>query len=271
MALTFAADLAAVKQDVWTSLLFKGIRTRKVVQQFATYHDLQGSNGGTVHFPMIGALAAQKSADTVATTYTPLVPSDSTAVAYEIYSAVGLSRFAQATSPIKNVSQVAASMAAALAVQVETDLLAEGAANGQVVSTTAIALTVAIMGTARNINAALGFPESNLGYVLNPTGEASLLTDSNLTNAATWGGQSIVENGAVTRIWGAPVFVSPYLPANKSLLIGANTLHYAVLEAPRLDIQWDADTRSDKAVLSTVIAVKYAPTDVAVTAQIRHT
>jgi hypothetical protein len=125
MGATLAATLASIQQPVWTDLFYQGLVQKPIVTNLSQVHDLGGSKGATVNFPIIGAVAATKTADGTTTSYATLSPSDVTATAYEIQSAVMVSRFAQAVTPVKSALQMVNSLMAALANQVEKDLVTE--------------------------------------------------------------------------------------------------------------------------------------------------
>lgn len=270
MAATLAATLASIQQPVWTDLFYQGLVRKPILTELSTIHDLKGANSPTVNFPLIGAAVATKTADGATTVYTAVSPGDVTATAYEIQSAVQVSRFAQAVTPLKSALQMVNSLMAALANQAEKDLLAEACtAPTAVISTTGTALTLSVMRTARAILG--GYQEQLAGWVLNPTGEQSLISDANLTQAMQYGGSNVIQDGSISRLYGAPSFLTPFAPANKSAMVAKNTMHLGIVQQPAYDVIWDPDTRSDKLVATAVIAVKYAPTDVSLGAIIQHT
>jgi hypothetical protein len=270
MGATLAATLASIQQPVWTDLFYQGLVQKPIVTGLSQVHDLGGSKGATVNFPIIGAVAATKTADGTTTSYATLSPSDVTATAYEIQSAVMVSRFAQSVTPVKSALQMVNSLMAALANQVEKDLVTEAVTTPtDVISTTATPLSLSVIRTARAVLG--GYQEQLGGWVLNPTGEQALITDANLTQAMQYGDPALIQNGRVPALYGAPVYLTPFAPVNKSAMIGKGTMHLGIVAQPSYDVIWSPDDRADKLVATAVVAVKYVPSDVSKGAVIQHT
>lgn len=255
MANTFAADLSSIEQNVLTDLFYQGLNRRTVLTQLADQHDLRGANGATVVFPVVGELTAVEAADSVATTYQTITPSQATATIVELHAAVSLSRFAQDTTAVKSVNDVAASLMSALADGVENKLVDEAVAGpADEVSDATTALSLAVL---RSAMALAGNERGAFDWILNPSAEGDILGDSTLGNAAAYGSPMVIQEGRPGRIYGGDVYFSRWLAANRSALVAEGTLHYGVARAPELDVVYDPDIRSDKAVARTSIAVKY--------------
>lgn len=270
MASTFAADLASIQSDTLTALLFQGLNKQVVLSRLATYHDLRGANGPTVKFPVVAEMTAVKAIDSQPTAYQTINPDATEAVIEELYAAVSLSRFAQDTSPIKSVQDVAASLMSAIADGVE-QMLVDEAVDGPADETGSdgSALDLADLRAAM---ALAGAERDEFAWLLNRATEGGLLGDSTLGNAASYGSPMVIQEGRPARVYGGDVFFSRWLPANRSALVAPDTLHYGLASAnPELEIVYDPDIRSDKAVARVSVAVKYVPQPEVKGVRIRHT
>lgn len=270
MAKTYATDLSSIQAGVWADLFYQGIDDTNThpVMGVSTRHDMTGAAGSTVNFPVITPITATATADGTDTSFSTITPSNASATAYEIQAAISLSTFAQAVSPVKNLDQLMDTLNMALIDKIETDLVTESTAGpADNVSSNATAFDASV---ARLARAKCPNPQNVALWALNPTAEATLIADSSVGTAANYGNGAVISEGTVRSLYGAPVAVSSRFAANKSAMIGKNTMHWAVLQDPMLRVAYDPTKRSDTAILTAVIAVKYVATDTSKGCYIKH-
>lgn len=151
MAATFAADLAAITPEVWTTLIIQGLDRSQLLTDMAVRHDGEASPGSVYHFPVIAAFEAHLPANDEETTqFNDIVPDDSEATVKEVYKAISLSRHAQNVTSVRSVMSLAESVAASVARKIEEQVVLEAVTGASAeVGSDATAFDAALALTAR--------------------------------------------------------------------------------------------------------------------------
>jgi hypothetical protein len=265
MGRTFASDLAAISPEAWTALVIQGLERSPLLTNMAVRHDGEGNPGSVYHFPTIAAFEAHVPAsDEEDTEFNDIVPDDSTAEVREVYKAISLSRHAQNVTPIRSVMTLASSVAASVARKIEEELVLEAVTGAsESVGSNSTDFDAALALLARGETDA----QAMQGWILNASAEAALLGD--LSDAAAYGGPSVIVEGQVARLFGIPTYTSRMLPDNRSVLVPENSLNYVAFTV-ETDVEYNVLKRSDELIVRTDFAVKLVEQPGAPAVRISH-